>query len=102
MVCVYIQVEARQKLMEIKEGEENKEENAKINEDLPVITCHEKAVYLLKFAGLSRITAASHGDVRPNSPIIRRPSWGQKSWRWQKVSSVVSTVSRIKQQVNIE
>ena len=61
------------------------------------MSCLDKAMYLMKFAGLSRVTW-SHDD-RPDSPIAKRPSWGQKSFRWQRVSSVVSTVSRIKQQV---
>lgn len=89
------QVEARQKLLEVKE----KESNGDLDEDEPVTSCRNKALYLLKFAGLSRVMFGN--DERPGSPVIRRPSWGQKSsWRWQRVSSVVSTVSKIKQQVS--
>ena len=66
-----------------------------MNEDEPLVSCHEKAVYLLKFAGLSRVME----EDRPGSPVTRRPSWGQKSWRWQRVGNVVSTVGRLKQQV---
>lgn len=90
-------MEARQKLVEVKENE--KETNSQLNEDEAVISCREKALYLLKFAGLSHVMSSN--EERPSSPVIRRPSWGQKlSWRWQRVSSVVSTVSRIKQQVH--
>ena len=81
----------------MKEKEENEAEKNKINEDESIMSCLEKSMYLLKFAGLSYVTSGN--DDRPNSPLVRRPSWGQKSWRWQRVSSVVSTVSRIKQQV---
>ena len=110
------QVEARQKLVELKENEKETNSHTDINEDEPVIACREKAFYLLKFAGLSRVSSSSsfsssggggagsatNVDDRPSSPVIRRPSWGQKhSWRWQRVSSVVSTVSRIKQQVGV-
>jgi hypothetical protein len=90
-------VESRQKLIEQKEKLESQQEKDKINEDQPIMSCLDKAMYLMKFAGLSRVTW-SHDD-RPDSPIAKRPSWGQKSFRWQRVSSVVSTVSRIKQQV---
>ncbi len=68
-----------------------------MNEDDPLNSCHNKAMFLLKFAGLTRV---SYDSNRPSSPVTSRPSWGQKSWRLQKSQSVVSTVGRIKQQVS--
>ena len=68
-----------------------------MNKDDPLNSCHNKAMFLLKFAGLTRV---SYDSARPSSPVTTRPSWGQKSaWRLQKSHSVVSTVGRIKQQV---
>ena len=101
--------------MEAKENEKEANSHTNIDEDQPVNACREKAFYLLKFAGLSRVSSSSStslvsgggssgtlADDRPGSPVIRRPSWGQKhSRRWQRVSSVVSTVSHIKQQVGV-
>lgn len=69
-----------------------------MDEDEPLTSCHNKAMFLLKFSGLTRVSYDSH---RPSSPITSRPSWGQKSsWKLQKSQSVVSTVERIKQQVH--
>lgn len=67
-----------------------------------VITCHEKAVFLLKFAGLSRV-AQEEGeeglDEVDGNPTLS-PSWPRRSSQhWQKVSNAISTVGRLKQQV---
>ena len=80
------------------EKEEDEAVRAKMDEDEPLNSCHDKAMYLMKFAGLTRV---SYDSTRPSSPITNRPSWGQKAQRLQKAHSVVSTVGRIKQQVAI-
>lgn len=92
-----MKVESRQKIIEAKEKEEDEEIKSKMDEDEPLNSCRDKAVFLLKFAGLTRVT---YDSSRPSSPITSRPSWGQKSGRLQKSQSVVSTVGRIKQQVH--
>ena len=63
----------------------------------PVTACHSKAVFLLKFAGLSRVK--EENLERPGSPVVQRPSWNQQSKRWRKISAVVGTVGRFKHQV---
>jgi len=92
-----IQVEARQKLLEAKDKEEEEDKKAQIDEDAPIHACHEKAIFLLKFSGLSKV--ARDEKQPPSSPTLR-PSWVQKSKRWQKVSTAVSTVGKLKQHVS--
>ncbi|XP_064406559.1 zinc finger ZZ-type and EF-hand domain-containing protein 1-like isoform X2 [Halichondria panicea] len=86
-------VEARQQVMqsneEGKEEEANKEKE-KIDEDAPVTACFEKAMFLLKFSGLSR-------RKNPLSTSGSRPQWARKSLKWQKVTTAVSTVGVLKQ-----
>ena len=67
-----------------------------------VVACQEKAVFLLKFAGLSRVSQ-DEGEVGPDdtdgSPAAH-PGWLRRSSQhWQKVSNAISTVGRLKQQV---
>jgi len=113
-----VQVEARQKLVEAKEKEEVAEKRAQIDEDAPgellwpgiqphtlpplpaVTACHEKAVYLLKFAGLSRVAREEEeledvdGSSTPRLTLSRH-----SSQHWQKPSNAISTVGKLKQQV---
>ena len=93
----------RQKLLEAK-GKEDGEEKSEVNEDSPrecvsyvmsanemsvcaVINCRDKAIFLLKFAGLSRV-------VRD-----REKEEEEEVGDGHKVSNAVNTVSRLKQQV---
>jgi hypothetical protein len=94
-------VESRQKMVEAKEKEENKEKRAEINEDSPLIACHEKAVFLLKFAGLSRV--AHDGGEEGKEEVNGGPAlWPRHpSSKWQKVSNAISTVGRLKQQLSL-
>ena len=127
-VCLFVcrQVEARQKQLQAKEKEEDKEAKEKINEDAPgmynviilytpstivpyylcsppppppphthtqVVACHKKALFLLKFSGLSRVKDSS-------SSSAMRPNWAKKGQKWQKVSNAVSTVGVLKQTVS--
>lgn len=67
-----------------------------------VIACREKAVFLLKFAGLSRVTrdGGEEGLDEADGSPSPHPSWPRRSSRhWQKVSNAISTVGRLKQQV---
>ena len=67
-----------------------------------VIACYEKAVFLLKFAGLSRVThdGGEEGKEEVNGSPAPHSSWpGQSSSKWQKISNAISTVGRLKQQV---
>lgn len=121
---MYDQVESRQKILEAIEKEESKEKKSKMDEDAPrelhrmcrlflhdtyhntfvhsVIACHEKAVFLLKFAGLSRVAQdeVEEGlDEADGNPALS-PSWPRRSSQhWQKVSNAISTVGKLKQQV---
>ena len=62
--------------------------------------CHEKAVYLLKFAGLSRVAREEEeleevdGSSTPRLTLSRH-----SSQHWQKLSNAISTVGKLKQQV---
>ena len=59
-----------------------------------VKSCLKKAQYLLKFAGLSK----TQKEDRVSSPLVR-PAWATKGKQWQKVSTAVNTVGKLKQQV---
>ncbi len=118
---MWSQVEARQKV--VQSNEEDKEEDAdkekeKIDEDASgtytrtrtythrhthththtythtVNACYDKAMFLLKFSGLSR---------RKDSSLTSgsRPSWAIKNSKWQKVTTAVSTVGVLKKHVSI-
>eukprot|EP00731_Ephydatia_muelleri_P019637 Em0012g462a len=86
-------VEARQKLMEAKEREEDLTKRANIDEDAPVKACLKKAQYLLKFPGLSK----AQQEDKISSPLVR-PTWATKGKHWQ-VSTAVNTVEKLKQQL---
>ena len=62
-----------------------------------MIACQEKANYLLKFSAVSRVPVkkAGPGDTTPRT----RPKWASKGKNWNKISTVVSTVGKFKQQV---
>ncbi|CAI8006132.1 Zinc finger ZZ-type and EF-hand domain-containing protein 1 [Geodia barretti] len=78
-------VEARQKVLEAKEEEDNGEKKAEIDEDSPLVSCHDKALFLLKFAGLSRVD--QEGGIGRDEKVDN--------------SSAVSTVGRLKQQLSL-
>ena len=73
-------VEARRKVLEENEVETSEE----VNEDAPIIACHEKALFLLKFSGLTKVTGAHMQQVSPSS----RSSWLRKSLQWRKMGSI--------------
>ena len=86
-------VEARRKVMEENEVETSEE----INEDTPIIACHEKALFLLKFSGLTKVTGAHMQQVSPSS----RSSWLRKSLQWRKMGSIDGKPSKLSHQVSI-
>ena len=63
---------------------------------LSVNSCHNKASFLLKFSGLTKVPTSKEDLLSPTS----RPGWAQKSRKWQKVSTAVSTVGVLKQSVS--
>lgn len=111
-------VEARQRLVETRENKngsgedstaaaaekkeeqqsEEKEKAVEIDEDAPVKACHDKAVFLLKFSGLSRVPREE--EWPPSSPVSSRPTWAKKNKKWSKVSAAVNTVGVLKQRVS--
>jgi hypothetical protein len=78
-------VEARQKVLEAKEEEDNGEKKAEIDEDSPLVSCHDKALFLLKFAGLSQVD--QEGGIGRDDKV--------------DTGSAVSTVGRLKQQLSL-
>ncbi|XP_020615974.1 zinc finger ZZ-type and EF-hand domain-containing protein 1-like isoform X2 [Orbicella faveolata] len=77
-------VDRRQRLILQAEEESTQESSSsqKINPDTPVIACKEKAQFLLKFAGLQRITDKS-AEGREN----RRSKWLSRKSSWQRTST---------------
>ncbi|XP_078346247.1 zinc finger ZZ-type and EF-hand domain-containing protein 1-like isoform X2 [Oculina patagonica] len=77
-------VDRRQRLILQAEEESNQDSNIpqKTNPDTPVIACKEKAQFLLKFAGLQRITEKS-SEGREN----RRSKWLSRKSSWQRSST---------------
>lgn len=63
-----------------------------------VLACQEKAQYLLKFAGVSRIPLKKAGNS--DDSLQSRPSWANKGKNWSKISAAVSTVGKLKQHVS--
>ncbi len=63
---------------------------------IPVNSCHNKASFLLKFSGLTKVPTSKEDILGSTS----RPGWAQKSRKWQKVSTAVSTVGVLKQSVS--
>ena len=86
-------VEARRKVMEENEVETGEE----VNEDTPIIACHEKALFLLKFSGLTKVTGAHMQQVSPTS----RSSWLRKSLQWRKMGSIDGKPSKLSHQASI-
>ena len=86
-------VEARRKVMEENEGETSEG----VNEDTPIIACHEKALFLLKFSGLTKVSGAHMQQVSPSS----RSSWLRKSLQWKKMGSIDWKPSKLSHQVSI-
>ena len=62
-----------------------------------VESCQNKARYLLNFAGVSR---APTRKMTPEGSPRLRPSWATKGKNWNKISTAVSTVGKLKQQVS--
>lgn len=58
------------------------------------MACQEKANYLLKFSGVSRVSVKRAGD-RDGTPRTR-PKWASKGKNWSKISTAVSTVGKLK------
>ena len=87
-------VEARRKVMNENEGETSEE----VNEDTPIIACREKALFLLNFSGLTKVTGAHMQQVSPSS----RSSWLRKSLQWRKMGSIDGKSSmKLSHQVSI-
>ena len=86
-------VEARRKVMEENEVETSEE----VNEDTPIIACHEKALFLLKFSGLTKVSGAHMQQVSPSS----RSSWLRKSLQWRKMGSIDGKASKLSHQSSI-
>ena len=86
-------VEARRKVMEENEIETSEE----VNEDTPIIACHEKAIFLLKFSGLTKVTGAHMQQVSPSS----RSSWLRKSLQWRKMGSIDGKPNKLSHQASI-
>lgn len=87
-------VEARRKVMEEHEGESSSEP---VNEDAPIIACYEKAIFLLKFSGLTKVTGANIQQVSPSS----RSSWLRKSVQWRKMGSIDGKPHKLTHQVSV-
>ncbi|XP_048575305.1 zinc finger ZZ-type and EF-hand domain-containing protein 1 isoform X2 [Nematostella vectensis] len=86
-------IERRQKLI-LQAESENEESgiDSKINPDSPVINCREKAQFLLKFAGLQRITEKSEGrDSRRSKWLNRKTSWQKSSSNENLTENLVTT-----------
>ena len=63
-----------------------------------VIACTEKANYLLKFSGVSRVPLEkTEGDSSHRSS---RPNWANKGKNWNKISTAVNTITKLKQHVS--
>ena len=86
-------VEARRKVMEENEVESGEE----VNEDAPIIACHDKALFLLKFSGLNKVTGVHLQQVSPSS----RSSWLRKSLQWRKMGSIDGKPSKLSHQASI-
>ncbi|KAK3717323.1 hypothetical protein QZH41_011553, partial [Actinostola sp. cb2023] len=72
-------VDRRQKRILQAEEEDNQGSNvSKTDQDAPVISCKEKAQFLLKFGGLQRMTDKSERENRRSKWLNRKSSW-QKS-----------------------
>ena len=69
-------LERRQKLFVQLDEEENSNSAETCNPDLPIISCREKALFLLKFAGLSKQKprkASLHSSFERRTSVIARP-----------------------------
>lgn len=86
-------VEARRKVMEENEVESSEE----VNEDTPIIACYDKALFLLKFSGLNKVTGVHMQQVSPSS----RSSWLRKSLQWRKMGSIDGRPSKLSHQSSI-
>ncbi len=62
-----------------------------------VLACQEKANYLLKFSGVSRVVMDKMDNACP-SPRCR-PAWASKGKNWNKISTAVTAVGKLKQHV---
>lgn len=77
-------VEARQKVMSTREAEEDPIKQSKMDEDGPVKDCLNKALFLLRFAGLAR-------SKKPLPVTSKQPtSFVMKYRQWQRTASAVS------------
>lgn len=86
-------VEARRRVMEENEVETSEE----VNEDTPIIACHEKALFLLQFSGLTKVSGAHMQQVSPSS----RSSWLRKSLQWRKMGSIDGKPSKLTHQPSV-
>ena len=87
-------VEARRKVLEEHEEESSSDP---VNEDAPIIACYEKAIFLLKFSGLTKVTGANMQQVSPSS----RSSWLRKSVQWRKMGSIDGRPNKLTHQASI-
>eukprot|EP00111_Clytia_hemisphaerica_P007029 TCONS_00020380-protein len=74
-------LENRQKLLIQLDDATNENVKEKIDPDTPIVSCREKALFLLKFAGLSKFASrkqSTHGIERRHSILNRQPKTIQR------------------------